>query len=211
MTLKTEHVTTDIIRYTVNNGIHTFTNIFSWWKTRNLLQKHEIAILYGKTVSMTTYKLTFRVYLTSALEEYAHHLNGWKCYCAGQTNKNTDGQWMHRLFMGSDETRQHVLFVQISSSLEQKLNLTTCCAQMFSSAPTQIAPQCWIVVLIRTKVNARLLRKHSYRHYAIVIAKLHKTKYSSPCKSGLPYVTASNHLCCLSSWSFLTTCFMTNW
>lgn len=114
------------------------------------------------------------------------------------------------VFHQVDETRQHVLFVQISSFLEQKLNLTTCCAQMFSSSPPQTAPRCCIVVLIRTKVNARLLRKHSYRHCAIATAMLHKTKYSSPCKSALPYVTASNHLCCLSSQSFLTTCFMTN-
>lgn len=154
--------------------------------------------------------ITFWVYPTSALEEYAHHLNSWKWYFVGQANKNTDGQWINCLSMGSNETRQHVLFVQISSFLEQKLNLTTCCAQMFSSAPPQTAPQCCIVVLIRTKVNARLLQKHSYRHCAIVTAMLHKTKYSS-CKSALPYVTASNHLCCLSSQSFLTTCFMTNW
>lgn len=154
---------------------------------------------------------TFWVYPTSALEEHAHHLYSWKCYSAGQPNKKTDGQWMHRLFLLVSSTWQHFLFVQISSFLEQKLNLTTCCAQMFSSAAPQTAPRCCIVVLICTKVNARLLRKHSYRHCAIATAMLHKTKYSSSCKIVLSYVTASNHLCCLSSRSFLTTCFMTNW
>lgn len=139
--------------------------------------------------------ITFWVYPTSALEEHAHHLYSWKC----------------STFHQSDETRQHLLFVQISCFFEQKLNLTTCSAQMFSSAPPQTAPRWCIVVLIHTKVNARLLQKHSYRHCAITTATFDKTKYSSPCRSALPYVTASNHLCCLSSRSFLTTCFMTNW